>query len=395
MSHSKRNTSLAFFTSHERSLLRSSWGSQSTRLSRESFLPFGYCRLCLGFAKNPVACTDGAADGKGNSTKVHLFCRECVLNDLMAQRSEIKRLERESVLRVQEEHEAAALEEEERRRRDLEGFERAELGFDDSYDYSTSTSSRPGIKRKRQAEEMHAHPTNNVNAHDQKKAKSSESSFWVPGSDALAAASTKNSKSSQKLKLHPLCPASTPQTKHSYSLKSLVMVNFTESDLDTASSGDEPARICPSCKKVLANTSRPMLGTADGCGHVICGACADLFLSNSGSENSKQDLHASDTIRGMKNGGEGEEHEQPQRPRITCYVCEADLSGNSAIAGEEKENDNGNGSKKDRKDKPEKEKSRTKDKRIGGRLVEISCEGTGFAGGGTNVAKRDGVAFQC
>ncbi|EXJ90875.1 hypothetical protein A1O1_03980 [Capronia coronata CBS 617.96] len=401
----------SFFTSHERAVLRSNWGSQSTRLTRESFLPFGYCRLCLGPAQNPVACTDGNGDGKGKGkvAKVHLFCRECALNDLMAQRKEIKRLERDAELHEREEREAAAQEEEERRRRDLEGFERSEMGFDDSYDPSTSasTSGRPGAKRKREAEEMHGHAASdtNSNGHDQKKPKSSESSFWVPGSDSLAAA-TKGSKSSQKLKFHPICPASTPETKHNYSLKSLVTVNFTESDAEAGSRTNrdgnlnEPVRICPSCKKALTNTSRPMLGTAEGCGHVICGACADLFLSGSegqgatattaGGNNPRTkaatvEITPNGTTENMNDGSQSR-----VRPQINCFVCEADLSGSTAATSEEKQEDQGS-----KKDKDKKDKHRSKDKNSGGRLVEISCEGTGFAGVGANVTKRDGVAFQC
>src|ERR1700748_2300597 len=122
MSHSKRNTSLAFFTSHERSLLRSSWGSQSTRLSRDSFLPFASCRLCLLPAREPVACTSGS--------KADLFCRECALNDLMAQRKEIKRLEKgwEAAEVEREEEEARA--KEDQRRREVEEFERVSQGLE-------------------------------------------------------------------------------------------------------------------------------------------------------------------------------------------------------------------------------------------------------------------------
>ncbi|KAL2392316.1 hypothetical protein ABEF93_001074 [Exophiala dermatitidis] len=431
MSHSKRNTSLVFFTSYERSLLKSSWGSQSTRLSRESFLPFGYCRLCLGFANSPVTCTDGYVDaglGQSQPIKVHLFCRECALNDLMAQRKEIKRLERESELREREEREAAEREEEERRRRDLEGFERAEMGFDDSTltltPSSSTTGSGFGIKRKRVAEEMHARNTNgngNLDAAPENlkkvKSSSSEASFWVPGSDTLAAVNNKNSKSNQKSKLHPLCPASTPATKHTYSLKSLVTVNFTEeSEADSQStpgskSADERVRICPSCKKALTNSSRPMLGTAEGCGHVVCGGCAELLVysgpilasSERKSSSSKPNLSGRNQDQGSAkaesiSSGNKEKVEQEQeqlRPRITCFVCEADLSGttttNKIDANEATENNGA--SQHDIADRNQKEGKR-RQKRPG-RLVEISCEGTGFAGGGTNVAKREGVAFQC
>lgn len=74
--------------------------------------------------------------------------------------------------------------------------------------------------------------------------------------------------------------------------------------------------------------------------------------------------------------------------RILCYVCEADITppvpGSEHTAEAET-----NGSKK---------KSKRKDKdreAIRPGLVEISSEGTGFAGGGGNVATKSGVAFQC
>ena len=366
MSHSKRNTSLAFFTAHERSLLKTTWGSQATRLTRESFLPFGFCALCLGRAREPVACGDGThgeegADGR-KRTRVHLFCRECALSDLVAQRKEIKRFEREAEVRGAEGREHKEREDDERRRRDVDRFERNEAGFEDEV--------ARGVKRKRVAEEMHSAGKGRDGKGDDSGEKdkkrrqgSSEASFWIPSRADAQSTSLSAAISTKHQKLQPLCPASTPESKHPYSLKSLVTVDFAETEGDSTGGGgksNERTRICPSCKKVLTNTSRAMLGTAEGCGHVICGGCADLFLS--------------------PRSGQGE------KERVRCYVCEADLSGK--LAQEEKNGVEEPG-QKERKDKVKK-----KNKRIG-RLVEISCEGTGFAGGGTNLAKREGVAFQC
>lgn len=56
-------------------------------------------------------------------------------------------------------------------------------------------------------------------------------------------------------KLNPICPASNPANKHSYSLKALVTVHFTE-EKDERSG--ETARVCPSCKKGLNNGLKAM-----------------------------------------------------------------------------------------------------------------------------------------
>lgn len=163
------------------------------------------------------------------------------------------------------------------------------------------------------------------------------------------------------LGLNPVCPGSSTKDTHSLSLKTLVTVNFSISQ-DTKSkttSNDGPALICPACDKALSNTLKAMLTIP--CGHVLCKPCARKFMSLS---QDPPDPHAPD---------KGEES-------VQCYVCETDLTGRGGKRKEEKER---NG-----KEKGEKEALKPG-------LVEIRSEGTGFAGGGKNMATREGVAFQC
>lgn len=87
------------------------------------------------------------------------------------------------------------------------------------------------------------------------------------------------------------------------------------------------------------------------CGHVLCRSCVDKFILPNAP-----DAH------------------DPQREHVlACYVCDADLQGKTAAEGSEKF----------RKEK------------IGPGMVDLQCEGTGFASGGANQVKKDGVAFQC
>lgn len=149
MAHSKRNTSLPHFTSYERSLLRSNWGTQRTRLSRESFLPFGSCQLCLQPARAPVvAC----------ATNGDLFCRECAINDLLAQRKEIKRLERDREENKKRHAEDDARATEEARERELHEFELVSMGLE-----GAAKDSQRQNSKKRKAPPTMARDSNNNN----------------------------------------------------------------------------------------------------------------------------------------------------------------------------------------------------------------------------------------
>lgn len=75
------------------------------------------------------------------------------------------------------------------------------------------------------------------------------------------------------------------------------------------------------------------------------------------------------------------EAEQETHNRILCYVCETDLTGREPAKNGEFTHSKSRKKSGDEGQKPG--------------LVEINSEGTGFAGGGKNMAKREGVAFQC
>ncbi|EZF29950.1 hypothetical protein H109_04082 [Trichophyton interdigitale MR816] len=370
MAHSKRNTSLPHFTSYERSLLRSTWGSQSTRLSRESFLPFSSCRLCLLPAREPVvAC----------ATNGDLFCRECAVNDLLAQRKEIKRLEKEREIAQQERNEDQERLAAEARDRELKEFEMVSMGLEErkmkrkreleerreeneksEKNGDGSPDSLEIKKRRKEGFELDEEEMRKIAMEEREKmmkkierekAESSKSqlpSFWVP---SLTPSVAENGDDLKSTKLNPICPASTPQNKHGYSLKGLVTVHFTEEKDEKT--GDM-VRICPSCKKALSNGLKAML--AKPCGHVICKRCVNQFMT----ADQGADPHSTNPSEVDRIG------------KVFCYVCEADLTSKK-------------GSKEGKK---EKEKIRPG-------LVEISSEGTGFAGGGKNMASKSGTAFQC
>lgn len=370
MAHSKRNTSLAFFTAYERAELKSTWGSQSTRLNRDSFLPFGSCQLCLLPAVDPVACSSG-----------DLFCRECAVSNLLAQRKEIKRLDKALEKQRKGEEEERTREDEEARERAVQEFEAVQMGLEVKLGSGGKVIGREGGKvvveqeevkegrGKKRKFEIDEEELLRIAREERGRAKTALSeekkaalphlpSFWVPSQTPSANPSSATLLSTSSRKPQPTCPASSPASPHELSLKTLTSVHFTE---EKSSDSSTAVRSCPSCRKALTNSTKAML--AIPCGHVLCKPCVTKFMTPQHRHN--HDPHNPD----------------PEPDTIHCYVCDEDLS--SVPKKHEKKTKEGKEGKKD------------KEKGLKPSLVEIKSEGTGFAGGGKNVVKREGVAFQC
>jgi nitric oxide synthase-interacting protein len=197
---------------------------------------------------------------------------------------------------------------------------------------------------------------------NERRAAKKHTSFWMPSETPEVA--KKGAKETKAPKLSPLCPSSEEAKPHSYSLKTLTAVHFMEEKGE----GRETVRSCPACRKGLSNATKGMLCVP--CGHVLCKPCAVKFMTPV----STPDPHNPGAEHGV----------------LRCYVCDTDLTERL----EEKEGDiNGelNG-EKHRKKKHKKDKDR---EGVKPGLVEIRCDGTGFAGGGKNVVEKEGIAFQC
>ncbi|KAM4055384.1 zinc-finger of nitric oxide synthase-interacting protein [Hirsutella rhossiliensis] len=353
MAHSKRNTSRAVFTSHERALAKSDWATSSARLNRDSFLPFGSCGLCLGIAREPVACLRG-----------DVFCRECALANILAQKKEMKRADKARRGAKQEAEQARAMEDEEDRDRAIRDFELTQAGLSSAKKRSKSTPKptptpitrdKPsnalvlaGSKRKfaldedevsRIAQEDKTRARKAIE--EEKAAKPTLPSFWTP-SLTPDVQDSKLPPASRKDKSIPICPSSPADDLHPISMQSLVTVHFNE---DVGQSSETKLRTCPSCLKALSNSSKPVM--AEQCGHVLCMSCVKLLMQPA-------------------------EKSTPQSEApITCYVCDAPVV------------------------------SKKSSKRAGPKgslpfgLVALRSEGTGFSARGSNTVEKSSIAFQC
>ncbi|KAL3959089.1 hypothetical protein ACCO45_007251 [Purpureocillium lilacinum] len=317
MSHSKRNTSRAVFTSHERELAKSNWSTSSARLNRDSFLPFGSCGLCLGVAREPVSCPRG-----------DIFCRECALANLLTQKKELKRAEKARRDAELEAEKQRAAEDDEDRERAVRDFEMTQAGLSTArkqkqeqpqqqtaangtapQDESSTAVVHVGSKRKfelDQDELQRIVREDKLKARkaieDEKAAKPTLPSFWTP-SLTPDVHDSKLPNASKKDKAVPICPSAPDDLPHPISLHKLITVNFKE---ETDPSTRDERRICPSCLKALSNSSNAVM--TEQCGHVLCMSCVKKFLLPS------------------KKGSKAEDDESP----IMCYVCDTPVTGKAS-----------------------------------------------------------------
>lgn len=303
------------------------------------------------------------------STGGHLFCRECAVSNLVAQGEEIKRGRRVWEAGVLEEERGREVDEVEARRRAVEDFERVQAGLAVGGHGDGRGGVKVGSKGTKRKFELDGEEVARSAREDvdrskrlmaaEEGAKPQLPSFWVPSKIP------ENQKGERKTpKLHATCPAAAVGEEHEFSLKGLIRVKFTMRDEEKGKKkGDEVGSeqgvaVCPSCSKTLSNTTKAVLGRP--CGHVLCKPCSDKF----------------------QRPPEKSAHDEVHDPTVRCYVCQEDVTNGRKVKGE-----------KEGKDvKKEKKKNKSKAERG---LVEISCEGTGFAGGGKAEVKKSGVVYQC
>ena len=308
--------------SYEKGLLKKDYGSITSRLSQASYRNFDACHLCLSSARDPVAC----------ASRGDLFCRSCVLENLLAQRKDIKRQEKAYLQRLQEIAENKEVADMSARELLITEFEMAQAGLS-SKTASAIANDIPSTSVKRKFElddaevlriaqreqERAKKILNEMEKND--KTKSKIRAFWIPD---LAPEDMRSSLTAKLPKTAPICPASSEGAPHSLNLKGLIDVHFSEYH-DGKNEKDQPSRICPACQKALNNSLKSNLLIA--CGHVICKPCFEKFMAESKS----------------------------------CYVCETSIEGSKA------------GSLN---------------------IVQLRSEGSGYAAGGKTQVTKARVAFQ-
>uniref|UniRef100_A0A0D9VSL1 PsbP C-terminal domain-containing protein n=1 Tax=Leersia perrieri TaxID=77586 RepID=A0A0D9VSL1_9ORYZ len=200
--HSKNNNDLAFFTYEEKRKL--GYGTQRERLGKDSIKPFDACCLCLKPLIDPLCCPKG-----------HAFCKECILECLLAQKKDIKRKlaahEAQKKLEKEEEEEKLMLQ----KSKELDAFDQQNHGAVPQYHDRNDSEDKNGF-----------HGANSVKVTSfEEEALRNMKAFWLPSATPEASAKVEAPSTDT------ICPEGQEKLK----LKSLFPISFTEEKTDQKS----------------------------------------------------------------------------------------------------------------------------------------------------------------
>lgn len=243
--HSKNNNDLAYFTYDEKKKL--GYGTQRERLGKDSIKPFDSCSLCLKPVIDPMSCQKG-----------HIFCKECILECLLAQKKDIQRKTAAHAMQQkhdkEDEEEKLALQ----KARELDAFDQQNHGALPQYSDKNYNRDKNGF-----------HGANSVKATlFEEEALRTMKAFWLPSATPEAPS---------KVEAPSTC-TTCPEGGEKLKMKTLFPIHFTEDTTEQkkATSLDK-SYICPSCKVTITNTIA--LVALSSCGHVFCKKCADKFMA--------------------------------------------------------------------------------------------------------------------
>jgi len=272
--HAKNNTASAVFTHYERSKLK--YGTQKQRLGKDSQKHFDSCSLCLQPVIDPLSCHKG-----------HIFCKECIYENLLSQKKDIKRQKKLYEAQQQQFREQGEAEEKKRKEAEIQAFDKIETGLLPqkhnvfrplNEDGSTSTTVTPAPSSSNALaliDNNKKSTGNNGNSapvfQDEEKPKLQ--AYWVP--------SLTPSATDKPIEAPPKEPRCT-EGNHPLKLKQLVIVRFTPNSTKTEQ--EDPKHVynarycCPVCRRTLTDSVKAVIFKS--CGHVQCLSCCEKFSND-------------------------------------------------------------------------------------------------------------------
>jgi len=264
--HAKNNTASAVFTHYERSVLK--YGTQKQRLGKDSQKHFDACSLCLQPVVDPLACHKG-----------HIFCKECIYENLLTQKKELKRQKKLYEAQEQQKQEQAVLDAQKNKEAEIAAFDKIETGLlpqkHDVFrplneDGTTSESVAPSSSTALVLVEGKPAAPSKVEIQEREPKLNA---FWVPSLTPSAA-----QKRIEMPNKEPTCS----EGGHPLRLKQLIVVRFTPNTSSTEREDPNHVRTasycCPVCRRTLTDAVKAVLFKS--CGHVYCQSCCEKFSND-------------------------------------------------------------------------------------------------------------------